>query len=129
MKKIPMRLLAPTSPGDLLDKVSILTIKAERLTDKQRTNVLDELTALREIVEAELSLDGLDELLQELRHINLTLWDTEVKLRRFERQAEFGTEFVDCARSIYKNNDRRHDLKRRINELLGSCFFEEKSYL
>ena len=123
-----MRLLAPMSPGDLLDKVSILTIKAERLAGPQRTHVLDELAALRAIVEAELTIDGLESLLQDLRQVNLALWDAENRLRAFERQSEFGPEFIDCARSIYKGNDRRYALKRQINDLFGSSLREEKSY-
>jgi hypothetical protein len=123
-----MRLLAPMSPGDLLDKISILTIKAERFTGPQQKHVVDELAALRAIVEAELTVDGLKDLLQDLRHVNLTLWDAEGRLRAFERQSEFGPEFIDCARSIHKTNDRRYALKRRINELLGSSLREEKNY-
>jgi len=123
-----MRLLAPTSPGDLLDRISILTIKVERLPGPQRVNAADELAALRAIIEAELTVDGLEGLLQDLRQVNLALWDAEDKLRAFERQSEFGPEFIDCARSIYRSNDRRFALKRRINERLGSSLFEEKSY-
>ncbi len=123
-----MKILVPTSPGDLLDKISILTIKADRLEGQKRTHALNELRLLSAIAEAELRISGLEELLQELRDVNLALWDAEDRLRDFERSSEFGPSFVACARSIYRNNDKRFFLKRRLNELLGSSLLEEKSY-
>jgi len=121
---------APISPGELIDKTTILQIKAERLTDPAKLrNVTAELEALRAAHERAVSPSpGLAALTAELRAVNEALWQIEDDIRLCERQQDFGPRFVELARSVYRTNDRRAELKRRINELLGSRLIEEKSY-
>lgn len=118
------------APGELIDKITILQIKAERIHDKAKLrNVhveLDTLVAARDAA-LETSAD-LDSLTAELKEINEALWDIEDEIRLEERKEEFGSRFIELARSVYRQNDRRAAVKRRINELLGSRMVEEKSY-
>ncbi len=118
------------SPGELIDKITILEIKLERLADKAKlANVRAEhaiLTAARAgAIETSAELDRLT---AELKRVNERLWDIEDGIRDCERAKDFGEKFVALARGVYKNNDRRAELKRQINELLGSRLIEEKSY-
>jgi hypothetical protein len=126
----PVPPLAPVSAGELVDKITILEIKHSRIANKaQRANVLMELDMLRTVrLEAIPPSTKLDELTALLKAVNETLWDIEDAIRESERAGQFDEVFVDLARSIYKNNDERAALKRRINELLGSRLVEEKSY-
>jgi hypothetical protein len=116
--------------GELIDKLTILEIKAERLRDPgQLCHVRDELERLRRAKAAAVVPSAeLDELAASLKEVNQSLWEIEDEIRRCERNADFGPRFVELARSVYRNNDRRWALKRRINELLGSELVEEKSY-
>lgn len=118
------------SPGELLDKLAILRIKSTRFLDEaQLRNVraeLEELEAARE--EALPATPELADLEARLAAANETLWRIEDDLRRFEREQDFGPAFVELARSVYLENDRRGALKRAINDLLGSRLVEEKSY-
>ncbi len=125
-----MPLLVPISVGELLDKIAILEIKAEQIADPaKRGNVQRELTALDAVRRHEVaSLPELEPLCAELRAVNRRLWDIEDALRRCEREGHFDAEFVELARGVYQENDRRAALKRRINELTGSELVEEKSY-
>jgi Family of unknown function (DUF6165) len=122
--------LIETSPGDLIDKITILEIKSERIGDPDKLrNVRVELEALRAARDREiLPSEKLATLTAELRTVNEAIWDVEEELRRCEQAGDFGPGFVELARSVYKNNDRRAALKRAINEELGSRIFEEKSY-
>lgn len=125
-----MQILAPVSAGDLLDRITILEIKSERIADEsKRANVARELDALTEAASNE-DLFGIDlnDLLNELRGVNRELWDVEDALREHERRCDFGPRFVELARSVYRHNDRRADLKRAVNLRAGSLFVEEKSY-
>jgi len=125
-----MSLLAPVSAGELLDKITILEIKSERIVDPVKSaNVGRELDALMEIAERE-GLVGVDmnAPLNELRAVNEALWDVEDALRDHERRGEFGLRFVELARSVYRHNDRRAEIKRLINVQVGSMLIEEKSY-
>lgn len=125
-KPIPV----PISPGELLDKISILEIKSERIDDPlKRANVereLDLLTGLWHSEAAETS--EITAQRGELKTLNEKLWGIEDEIRDCEREADFGSRFVELARSVYKTNDQRAALKRRINEALGSTILEEKSY-
>ena len=123
-------LLVEMAAGELLDKITILEIKRLRLADAgQRQHVCVELgvlqaaraRALREPAE-------LAAVVQELKVVNERLWDVEDELRRHEQRQEFGDAFVQRARSVYRLNDQRARLKRRINVLCGSVLIEEKSY-
>jgi hypothetical protein len=122
--------LAPISVGELFDKITILEIKAERITDSaKQLNVLSELRLLRDVREREVGRRPvLDCLIVELKQVNDSLWRIEDDIRDCERQGELGLRFVQLARSVYRTNDRRAQLKRQINELSGSRIIEEKSY-
>ena len=120
----------PVSPGELLDKITILRIKSMRMNDPVKlANVRLELGALEKIwrnsayagidVEADLSA---------LLAVNQRLWEIEDDIRDQERQRDFGAEFIRLARAVYIENDERAAIKRRINAHLGSTIVEEKSY-
>jgi hypothetical protein len=128
-----MSLLVPVSWGELLDKITILQIKSERMTDAAKlANVRHELDLLVSVSDRQLvrpaGLDDLDDLLAALRQVNERLWDIEDAIRLREKQQDFGAGFVTLARAVYQTNDRRAALKHRINTLLGSQVVEEKSY-
>jgi hypothetical protein len=123
-------ILAPISVGELIDKITILRIKRERIgAAAARANVERELARLVEI-RARSALDTAEvaALEEQLLEINERLWDVEDELRGLEQGSNFGTRFVELARSVYRLNDRRSMLKRRINEVTGSAIVEEKSY-
>jgi hypothetical protein len=118
------------SVGELIDKITILEIKAERLGDPaQLNNVRNELEILLAARDAALPPSTeLSELSLSLKRINEQLWGIEDDIRDRERAKDFGQRFIELARSVYVCNDERATLKRRINELLGSRIVEEKSY-
>jgi hypothetical protein len=118
------------SPGELIDKLTILEIKRERIQDAaKRANVEIEFAALQSAYEAGVRSSGaLLALHAELRRVNARLWEIEDEIRDCERRNDFSEPFVALARSVYQNNDRRSALKREINLLLGSALIEEKSY-
>lgn len=122
----------PVSAGELVDKITILQIKRERMTDAQQlANVRRELALLEETA-AKLDTAAvraqLDTLQASLLAVNSTLWDLENKVRAFARAQDHGADFVAAAQSIYDNNDRRAAIKRQINQLLGSAIVEEKDH-
>jgi hypothetical protein len=118
------------SPGELLDKITILQIKSERIEDVAKLrNVHFELAALERCRSQWMSQsEQLAALEAALKAVNLQLWDVEDQIRECERRQDFGPKFVSLARSVYIQNDRRSELKRSINLLLGSQLIEEKSY-
>jgi hypothetical protein len=119
------------APGELLDRIGILEIKSERMRDAaKRSQVLAELAALREggVSAAQRSVE-VGCLAATLKEINQALWDIEDALRACERAGDFGPRFVELARSVYRRNDERAAIKRRINALLGSPWGEQKEYL
>lgn len=125
-----MQVTIPISVGELLDKITILEIKAGRISDPAKlANVRTELDALAGLRDG-LDLKGTDlrALVTELGQVNRRLWDVEDRLRDFEREQDFGAEFIQLARAVYRENDLRAHLKRRLNELTGSALIEEKSY-
>jgi len=123
-------ILAPISVGELIDKITILRIKRERIrAAPAQANVEHELGRLLEIrARASLDLAELAGLEDELFQVNGRLWDVEDELRALERNGNFGERFIELARSVYRLNDRRSVLKRRINAVTGSAVVEEKSY-
>ncbi len=125
-----MDLLTPISPGELLDKLTILEIKSERISDPDKlANVRHERQLLERVWrESGLSSDAVMELKAQLRTINEALWDIEDDIRDCERDRDFGERFVELARSVYRTNDRRSEVKKAINLELGSAIVEEKSY-
>lgn len=119
-----------TAPGELIDKITILEIKVERIQDADKVrNVQIELQTLAaardQAIEA---TPELGKLTDQLKVANLQLWDIEDDIRDCEREKDFGDKFIQLARSVYRSNDKRAALKREINELLGSHLVEEKSY-
>ena len=127
-------LLVPVAMGELIDKITILRLKASRL---QRPEALDnvrrELKTLEELLaqtDAERTLisDQLSALTDELQMINTKLWDVEDGLRLLEAEQQFDTKFIQLARSVYQLNDHRSAIKRQINICCGSDLMEEKSY-
>jgi hypothetical protein len=116
--------------GELIDKITILEIKEQRLLSKQSVaNVHNELAALMSVADRTLAKrKDVAGLKKQLKSINETLWEIEDKIRAKEAAQSFDKEFIELARSVYMNNDRRGDLKRRINVLLNSTLGEEKQY-
>jgi hypothetical protein len=116
--------------GELIDKITILEIKAARITDAGKLeNVRRELQALCQARDAAIQGSAeLDTLTSQLKAVNQILWQVEDAIRDCERNQDFGPEFIKLARRVYQTNDRRAELKRQINRLLGSRLVEEKSY-
>ena len=129
-----MKISIPVSAGELLDKISILEIKKEKIQESdKKKNVITELNLLRKVqIESELvetiCPKILEHLYKQLQKVNEELWDVEDKLRLLEAESNFSLTFVNFARSVYRLNDERAQIKRKINELSGSELVEEKSY-
>ena len=121
--------LAPVSWGELLDKITILEIKKERIGDPAALrNVAREHDHLCDIGAPVEGQPDIAPLMDRLREVNRLLWDIEDQIRMKEAAADFGPEFVQLARSVYKTNDIRAAVKRQINSVLNSAIVEEKSY-
>lgn len=122
--------MAPVSLGELLDKIVILEIKEERIADEAKlANVRNELRSLRAIRPPVLQDNpGIRAAETALREANEELWDLEDRIRDKERAGDFGAEFVEIARLIYRTNDKRAHAKKSINTICGSTIVEEKSY-
>lgn len=120
----------PVSPGELIDKLTILEIKSERMSDaKKVANVKLELKLLSDTwAQSEYAKIDISKEWSELKRINAELWDIEDKIRDEERHQRFGEEFIRLARAVYFINDDRAAVKRKINDKLGSKIVEEKSY-
>ncbi|WP_298369962.1 hypothetical protein [Azospirillum sp.] len=125
-----MPIMTPVSWGELLDKITILEIKRQRITDlTKQANVERELAALNAVVTASGNLpEDAQPIIDQLRHVNETLWDIEDEIRECERSKNFGARFIELARAVYHTNDKRAAFKRDLNDLLGSELIEEKSY-
>lgn len=123
-------ILTPISPGELLDKITILQIKSERISDPDKlANVRAELEALQQVAKKFIPQDAkMDGLEATLKTVNSELWDIEDDIRECERAQDFGDTFVALARAVYVTNDKRAALKKEINLHLGSRLVEEKSY-
>ncbi len=120
--------MAPVSPGELLDKITILEIKAERISDPQKNaNVRVELDLLNTIW-ADIPEVDVDAERSALKSVNEKLWEIEDDIRDEERAKRFGERFVELARAVYVTNDERARLKKVINTKMGSAIVEEKSY-
>jgi hypothetical protein len=123
-------ILVPVSFGELLDKIAILQIKSERMSDPAKlANVRKELAALESTWMAHPAAGGdIVRLRAELKAVNERLWEIEDDIRNEERAQRFGEEFIRLARAVYFENDERARIKREINVALGSAYVEEKSY-
>lgn len=116
----------PVSPGELIDKITVLEIKRDRLTDEsKRGHVLHELALLQKVLESLPHPEGIDELHQRLRAANETIWESEDAIRQYwEDEARF----LEQSRISHATNDERFRIKREINELFGSTIIEVKSH-
>jgi hypothetical protein len=123
-------ILVPVSVGELVDKITILQIKAERIGNRdQVANVRRELAALQAVA-TRITCDAavLAQCTADLKRVNEALWEIEDAIRDCEARGDFGARFVTLARSIYRHNDERARLKRTLNIAAGSRYVEEKSY-
>ena len=118
---------APISIGELVDKITILEIKKNKLQKSKLENVLKELSFLRKLMEKH-QIEITNDLYTQLKEINLTLWNIEDQIRIKEKNKEFDNIFIELARSVYFKNDKRAEIKKRINQLSNSEITEEKSY-
>jgi len=121
---------AAISCGELVDKITILQIKSERINDAEKLkNITTELELLLDIFHHSIgNRTDVQQLMHELKKTNEALWDIDYLIRIKERIKDFGDEFITLARSVYITNDQRCTLKRTIDTILGSPFMEEKSY-
>ena len=120
----------PVSPGEVLDKITILEIKSERMDDPEKVaNVRVELKLLQDTWAANISDDDvIRDLHARLKEINEALWEIEDDIRDKERVREFDERFIELARAVYFTNDKRSEVKKKLNLHLGSQIVEEKSY-
>jgi len=126
---IPQDVLVPISVGELIDKIVILEIKSERIKNaNQLANIANELGALRAVRLGDVDRARLDALSAELKRVNAKLWDVEDSIRECDARGDFGDNFIELARAVYRFNDERARLKKAINVESGSRLVEEKSY-
>lgn len=125
-----MQVVIAVAPGELIDKVTILEIKLERIADSSKlANIQREFETLLGDYQALLALNStLPTLAMRLKDVNSRIWEIEDNIRDLERAKDFGPAFVETARSVYRTNDERAAIKRQINDVLGSFIVEEKSY-
>lgn len=123
-----MKVQISISLGELIDKISILKIKKEKIDDANKlSNVKYELETLEEEL-AQLNIDGAEDYLSQLVTVNSELWDIEDDIRVLEKEKRFDDEFIKLARSVYVTNDKRFAVKNAINNHFGSDIKEVKSY-
>jgi Family of unknown function (DUF6165) len=122
-------ILVPISVGELMDKITILEIKSERIKNPaQLKNIVHELEALRAVRLGHIDRAMLDKLSAELKTVNAKLWDIEDAIRDCDARDDFSAPFIELARAVYRLNDERSRLKKAINLASGSRLVEEKSY-
>ena len=125
------KILSEISAGELLDKISILEIKLDKIKDKSRNSeIKKEYEVLKKIEQSSIEAnDKVKKLIIQIKDINLTLWNIEDKLRICEKNKNFDKNFIDLARSVYITNDKRAKIKSEINEILKSNIKEVKQYV
>jgi len=125
-----MNLKIEISPGELADKITILEIKMARISDeKKQVNIRKEHGLLKAVRDQNIpNTEAFEVLVAALKAVNLRLWEIEDDIRACEREKSFGPSFIALARSVYQTNDQRSEIKKKINTLLNSELFEEKSY-
>jgi len=130
MENKSKKILSEVSAGELLDKISILEIKLEKISDKSSLEqIKKEYKMLKENQNSTIKLEGkIEDLFKSLKNINFKLWNIEDRLRVCEKNKDFGKEFVELAREVYLNNDKRSKIKSDINKILGSNIMEIKQY-
>ena len=118
------------SAGELLDKISILEIKLDKIKDQsKKEEVKKEYNVLKKVQKSNIKTNQeIEKLFLEIKKTNLTLWDIEDKIRICEKQKDFGKTFISLARNVYINNDKRAKIKSEINKILGSNIREIKEY-
>ena len=124
-------ILSEISAGELLDKISILEIKLEKIKDKNsQEEIKKEYKILKEIQNSSIKYeDRIKNFINSIKEVNIKLWDAEDKLRICEKNKDFGKSFIELAREIYFNNDKRSKIKSEINKILGSNIKEVKQYV
>ena len=120
-------IFVPISLGELIDKITILEIKEQNLESNKAKNVVNELNQLKQIL-INFGIEIEEELIDDLRRINKKLWQIEDLIRLKEKENKFDDEFINLARAVYINNDKRSKIKRNINIIYKSDIIEEKSY-
>ena len=125
------KILSEISAGELLDKISILEIKLEKIKDKNSLNEINkEYKILKNAQNSNIeTTDKIEKLFKEIKEINTNLWDIEDRLRICEKNKDFGKNFTELARKVYLNNDKRSKIKLQINKILGSNIREIKQYV
>ena len=125
------KILTEISAGELLDKISILEIKLDKIKDKgSLIEINKEYTSLSETKNSNISITkDLENLTKQLKETNTKLWSIEDEKRMCEKNQDFGKKFIELARSVYLNNDKRAKIKSEINKLLGSNIKEIKKYI
>ena len=125
------RVLSEISPGELLDKISILEIKLDKVKDKDsQKKIKNEYDILKKIQNSSIEMsDKIKDLYRSVSNVNIKLWDIEDKLRICEQNKDFGKSFTELARGVYFNNDKRAKLKNEINEILKSNIREIKQFV
>ena len=124
------KILAEISAGELFDKITILEIKKSKISNKEKLNDIEkELFSLKETVKKYIpNQSSISKYIDDLKNINLKLWDIEDGKRAAEKNKEFGKDFIELSRNVYKFNDKRAKIKLLINTTLGSNIKEVKSY-
>ena len=125
-----MKILSEISAGELLDKITILEIKKEKIKNKEKLDAINkEYLTLNESLKKTKNINSeIKELWSQLKMVNTQLWDIEDAKRLSEKNKKFGNEFIELARNVYKFNDRRAKIKSKINQLTGSNIKEVKQY-
>ena len=125
------KILSEISAGELLDKISILEIKLEKIKNKEKLEDINkEYKILKEAQDSNIeTTEKLKALFNDIKEINLNLWDIEDRLRICEKNKDFGQNFIKLARQVYLNNDKRSKIKSEINKILGSNIKEIKQYV
>jgi len=126
-----MKILSEISAGELLDKITILEIKIDKIkNDEDKKQVLKEYKSLKKIQEENIEFnEEIKKLYSDLKQTNSKLWEIEDKLRIFEKEKKFDKDFIELARGVYFNNDDRSKIKLKINKLLKSNIREIKQYV
>ena len=127
----PKKILSEISAGELLDKISILEIKLKKIEDKNNLQeIKKEYKILKKIQNTSIkSEDTVKNLFNSIKNVNIRLWNVEDKLRICEKNNDFGNNFIELAREVYFNNDKRSKIKSEINKILKSNIKEVKQYI
>ena len=124
------KILIQTSAGELIDKITILEIKKEKISDKKSLEIINtEYDSLKNSIKENIKInEEIKKLWSELKRVNQSLWEIEDEIRLSEKNKNFDERFIELARSVYKNNDNRANIKLKINKLTGSVIQEVKQY-